>query len=705
MKRLPALILSTLMMLCAFSTAQADTKACNCNCQCDTPVNSLANGASILAIPKPPAPVLAEAVNGELDLRTLGAADATIQVTYPEIANGHTMGLYWTSGVQQYRAPVQTVSGGAKSVTFKIPNATVVKDLNQSPVVTASVGVNNDPLVISQPLQFKVVNNMPPGQYPKPTLPAAPDNQVDIGALNGDLAVSVHYPSMAQGQIVRVLWRGATAYDTPMRVTPDGNPLEFTIPNATVIASLGKPATLSYEVTLDGQASELSDPAPLSVLLVTLPDVPIAPDAVQGQIDLRDLLGKDLKVTFTYPGIAAGQTVGIRWAGDPVYDTPHPAIGDTPRPLQFTIPNAKVRQEKDKEVKITASVGLGSGHLAVSPELSLRIVDSRPKGEEVADDLNTRYNDTRPECDDKLPSYYCNGVTTRGTANGNFDPWDPSQTQIRKGSVSASHIRKDAKVTGLLQNSGYVLLSQNEAIKQGKAYEYLCSYPHDAWTDLVGRPGNGCGFQPKANQPLIDALKANPGLANRLKNDDSLVEQLINGQDPTSLLRADPTLAGLLGATPNIGALLRENRHNAEQWQTAPYLADLSTCASVNADTSTSWNTYTRQLTHPSYQCSLSTQSATQFAASLTAREYPMPMMYSTWNELLIKVWRAGIPAQLPMQAFYYQNAAGLPEAKVYQQKYEARTGGEWLPIIKLDVTKLNGNPFSYNPADQALQP
>jgi hypothetical protein len=203
---------------------------------------------------------------------------------------------------------------------------------------------------------------------------------------------------------------------------------------------------------------------------------------------------------------------------------------------------------------------------------------------------------------------------------------------------------------------------------------------------------------------LINALTANPGLAARLKADDALVERLTNSQDQTGPLAADPELAKLLGATPDIGALLRENQRNVETWKAAPSLVDISTCARVNAGTLAGWNTYTRRLTHPSHQCSLSAQDAAQFAVSLKAREYPMPVMYSTWNELLIKIWPTGVPARLPLQAFYYLNATGLPEAKVYQQKYAARTGGLWLPVIKLDPAKFNGNPFSYSATDQAVQ-
>lgn len=711
MKRLPMLILAALAVLCALTNVQADTKTCNCTCQCATPQNSLSGTGSVFAIPKPPPPVLAEAVNDELDLQTLGAADATIEVTYPEIADGHTMGLYWTSAVQQYRAPVHTVKGGEKTVTFKIPNATVVKDLNLSPVVTASVGVANESLVISQPLTFKVVSGAAPGKYPQPTLPTIGDNQVDIGALTEDLKVSVHYPTMAQGQIVKVLWRGTTSYDTPLRISPDGNPLEFTIPQATVAASLGTPVNLRYEVTLDGQAGESSDPAPVNVILRTLGTSPLVAGAANGVVDLRNLMGNGLKVTYTYPGIAAGHTVGIRWVGDPAYDTPHPAIGETPRPLEFTIPYDKVRLEKDKTVAVTASVGTGDGHLAVSPALSLEIVDTRPKGEEIAADLNRRYTETPVSCPDGKPSYYCSGVTTRGTANGNFDPWDPSPTQLRKGSISVSHIRKDSNVTYLWQNSGYVLLSQDEAKSQGKDQEYLCAFPHDGATDL-GRIAYGCGFATGRgrNDVVDDRLTQiainHPDLPLILKRNEQIVDRLANGLDASDLLQKDPDFARLIREVPDLGRLLQESLANVEASNKARRnVGDQSTCATMGAQTLPGWLAFTSRLTNRLQQCSLSTLDAAQFAVSLKARESAVPTsVYSTWNELLIKVWPAGIPARLPLEAFYYQNAAGLAEAKIYQTKYVAKTGGLWLPVIKLDPAKFNGNPFSYSATDQAVQ-
>ncbi|WP_268799872.1 hypothetical protein [Pseudomonas huanghezhanensis] len=163
----------------------------------------------------------------------------------------------------------------------------------------------------------------------------------------------------------------------------------------------------------------------------------------------------------------------------------------------------------------------------------------------------------------------------------------------------------------------------------------------------------------------------------------------------------------MLEATPNLGRLLRENERMVEQWSAAPNLADESTCAGVNAATLSTWYTYFSKLTNTSYQCSLSTQNAAQFDVSLKARQYTGLSGYYQWNELLVKLWPSGIPEQLPLQAFYYLDPKGLAEAKTYQQKYATRTGGLWLPVIKLDATKMAAGtaPFSYSTADQAVKP
>lgn len=634
MKRFSALIATTFIALGITTGALADTRQCDCACQCETPASPASFSVSPTAIAKPPPPQVQEAANGELDLRLLNSADVTVELKYPEIANGHTAGLYWTSGIQQYRTPVQTVKDDAKSVIFKIPNASVMNDLGQTVTLTASVGVGSDRLVISEPQTIKVINSTPAGQYPPPTVEGAPGNQVDIGALTGDLTVSVYYPPvMAAGQIARVLWRGATAYETAPRNVPDGNPLEFTIPHATVLASLGTPVTVSYEVTVDGQPSQPSDTTTLHIKLQTVDAAPVVPSANGGQLDLKNLAGQPLKVTYTYNGIAAGHTVGIRWAGNPVYDTPHPVIGATPRPLEFTIPYDKVKLEKDKTVQLTASVGIGDGQLAVSPALALKVIDTRPRGEDVAADLNARYMDTRMACDNNAPAYYCNGIIIRSTQNGNYDPWNPSPAAIKLGGVSFSYMRKDAYVSSLYHVSGFTFMPQEKAIAEGKSVDYLCIYAYDAGT-LVGiRGAQGCGLKPRS---ALDG--------------------------------------------------------------------DVSTCRSVGVQTVAQWYAYTRTIPNRDYQCSLSTADATQFAASFQVRSQRPPNMEAFWNEMMVKLWPQNVPANLPLESFFYTTETGRAEAKIYQSKYTARTG-QWLPVIRLNLSNLAASPFSYSTADQAIQP
>jgi len=133
--------------------------------------------------------------------------------------------------------------------------------------------------------------------------------------------------------------------------------------------------------------------------------------------------------------------------------------------------------------------------------------------------------------------------------------------------------------------------------------------------------------------------------------------------------------------------------------------ADVSSCASVNVRTVAQWYAYTKTIQNRDYQCSLSTADATQFAASFQVRANRPPNMDALWNEMMVKTWAQNIPTSLPLESFFYVSTAGLAEAKTYQTKYRERTAGKWLPIIKLDLTKLNGNPFSYNSSDQAIQP
>jgi len=257
-----------------------------------------------------------------------------------------------------------------------------------------------------------------------------------------------------------------------------------------------------------------------------------------------------------------------------------------------------------------------------------------PEGVNLASRLNDRYAATREKCEEQMPAYYCSGVMIRGTQNGNFDPWNPSAQAIALGGVSFSYLRADAYVSDVYRNSGFIVLTEQEAVSKNKSLDYLCVYPYDAWTAQPQRPAGGCGFQPRS-----------------------------------------------------------------------VHIADSSTCDQVNATTESGWYTFTSNLAKQQDQCSLSTHDPEQFLTSLKVRANRLTNMPDAWNEVLVSVWDQNVPGQLPLEAFFYKNPTGLAEAKAYQQKYATRTGGLWLPVVKLDLTQLKGAPFSYSPTDQAVQP
>lgn len=129
----------------------------------------------------------------------------------------------------------------------------------------------------------------------------------------------------------------------------------------------------------------------------------------------------------------------------------------------------------------------------------------------------------------------------------------------------------------------------------------------------------------------------------------------------------------------------------------------LGSCTSVGVSTPAQWYAYTQTLANRDYQCSLSTDDPVQFQTSLTVRANRPANMEALWNEVMIADWGQNKGATLPMEAIFY-NGSAVEEAKVFQRKLKERNN-VWLPIIKLDLNQLNGSPFSYASADQAVQP
>lgn len=72
-------------------------------------------------------------------------------------------------------------------------------------------------------------------------------------------------------------------------------------------------------------------------------------------------------------------------------------------------------------------------------------------------------------------------------------------------------------------------------------------------------------------------------------------------------------------------------------------------------------------------------------------------------TELIIGAWPQNIPTQLPIEAFFYvPSANSLPGARYIQDDYFKVTG-QFMPILRVDLTAAAGSRFMFLPEDQSF--
>jgi len=124
-------------------------------------------------------------------------------------------------------------------------------------------------------------------------------------------------------------------------------------------------------------------------------------------------------------------------------------------------------------------------------------------------------------------------------------------------------------------------------------------------------------------------------------------------------------------------------------------------CDEQGITTVAQWLSHFHALSAASMSCSLN-GSAAQFAVSTQARAQ-IANYQDAFNEVIIANWGRDIPAQIPLEAFFYLlGSPGLPGAQFFQHDYFTRTG-KFLPIVRVNLAPTANAPsFSYDPQDQA---
>ncbi|WP_207865923.1 hypothetical protein [Pseudomonas sp. 58(2021)] len=93
-----------------------------------------------------------------------------------------------------------------------------------------------------------------------------------------------------------------------------------------------------------------------------------------------------------------------------------------------------------------------------------------------------------------------------------------------------------------------------------------------------------------------------------------------------------------------------------------------------------------------------------EFAMSVDVRSHlPDPGMRRLHNEVIIAAWPQNIPRQLPIQAFFYTNETALTSARFFQRDYFQQTG-QFMPIVRVDLSASDGRVFVYDPQAQIAQ-
>lgn len=164
---------------------------------------------------------------------------------------------------------------------------------------------------------------------------------------------------------------------------------------------------------------------------------------------------------------------------------------------------------------------------------------------------------------------------------------------------------------------------------------------------------------------------------------------------PLDVLCAYPFIAGAESSRPDFGCglpprLLRQ--------QTDP--SSCNTLGIVDAD---GWLLHFQQQdSQPGSQCSLSTRDPAQFKASLVAHEGVDPAWSLKPNEVMIRNWDSQTPKLIPIEALFYDvmQIDALLGAQQDQRDYFNATG-DWLPILRADLSHPEVGVFGFNLQDQ----
>ena len=431
---------------------------------------------------QPPARLI-EGENFTIGLESL-RDHATFHYSYPSMAVGDTLKLYW-KGNGEFSTPILPVQS-VGTMAFRVPKTEVANDVGRTAVVTVTIQRPGLPIQTSDPLTVGVRPSVRI-EVPAPLLVGRAANG-EYALDTDDAEVQVSYPTMKVGDTVGLRWRGRATHDLPTQRIARIEPITFKVPRAMVAQDLGSAVVLTASVGGDGNPLRISEA--LSATVVEPKErinPPVIQEAAGGRLNFNDF-SRQVTITVDDPRIVTGSTLQVWIAGANTHKTPIKTVAG-PGPVEFKVDRAVFLADKGSTVVVTASLGGHGNPILVSRPVSLRVL--QPTGPDVLADIKARYNVTGG-CAGR-PAFNCGGVLLRSVDNGAFNPWDPSPTQVAIGATSFTFMRKDAVVRSTYRLAGFIFSTLDEARALAKPVTPLCIYPFDAATGPDQAATKGCG--------------------------------------------------------------------------------------------------------------------------------------------------------------------------------------------------------------------
>ncbi|QKF51747.1 hypothetical protein [Pseudomonas graminis] len=324
------------------------------------------------------APIIAQALNGVIDLGTLASADVTVQipVSGAPFERGDTLTMTWLGTTAQGEELTYTESvvlGNIPSVyDTTVPNARVRALLDgkaeASYVLTKA---NGDPPQSSKRAPARITGTLPL---------KIPSILELIGDVLSPLEERAHveipvYEYMANGDLIDLIWLGTRVDGTPylyeaqhiVTANEAGNVVYIPVMGEHIAPLENGTLDVSYRVSNDAwQVLDVRVSEHLHVRVgqhsASLP-APSILEAEAGVLD-PELHPGDITLRVSYTGTLAGDILTWYWLGLPLEGSGSDSIPITTtiagKPVDFTLPRAIVEPNINNEVRVLYTLRRGS---------------------------------------------------------------------------------------------------------------------------------------------------------------------------------------------------------------------------------------------------------------------------------------------------------------------------------------------------------